>query len=93
MTDHNTHSETHEVADPSWFERPGNINFLIWALIITCIGLVLADLMYHNDHPHFDLEKVFGFQAWFGFAAFVIVVFIGRFLRLILKREEDYYDS
>ena len=71
---------------------PQNINLLIWVLIIVCALLVLADLVYPNPHPHFGVEKFFGFQAWFGFAAFVGVVFLGRFLRLIVKREEDYYD-
>ena len=94
MTEQNKYSnDAHEPADPSWFERPKNINLLIWCLVGVCAVLVLADLVYPNDHPHFNVEKFFGFQAWFGFAAFVGVVFIGRFLRLIVKREEDYYDS
>ena len=54
--------------------------------------LVLADLFYENPHPHFELETSFGFQAWFGFVSFVAVVFLGRFLRLFVRREEDYYD-
>ena len=77
---------------PSWFERPGNIRLMIGALIVCCIVLVVADLFYENPHPHFKIETTFGFQAWFGFVSFVIVVFLGRFLRLIVKRPEDYYD-
>lgn len=93
MSDKDKHNgDGHDNNEPSWFEKPKNINLLIGALVLTCIGLVLADLMYHNDHPHFPIEKTFGFQAWFGFAAFVIVVFLGRGLRLIVKRGEDYYD-
>lgn len=78
--------------EPSWFERPRNINGMITALAIICLGLVLADLFYTNPHPHFDLETSFGFQAWFGFVAFVVIVFLGRVLRLIVRRKEDYYD-
>lgn len=77
---------------PSWFERSGNIRLLIGLLVVTCAGLVVADLFYENPHPHFPIETTFGFQAWFGFVAFVVVVFLGRFLRLIVKRPEDYYD-
>ena len=88
----NMNPNHHDPADQSWFERPKNIKLLIWVLIVVCALLVLADLVYPNPHPHFGVEKFFGFQAWFGFAAFVGVVFLGRFLRLIVKREEDYYD-
>lgn len=78
--------------DASWFERPGNIRLLIALLCVVCTVLVLADLFYENPHPHFPIETTFGFQAWFGFVAFVAVVFLGRFLRLIVRRDEDYYD-
>ena len=45
-------------------------------------------------HPaEFAIEEVFGFEAMFGFAAFVAVVFLGTGLRLIIMRDEDYYDS
>ena len=76
---------------PSWFERPGNIKLMITLLCITCVGLVLADRSY-EPHPHFPIESFFGFNAWFGFIAFVVIVFLGRLLRLIVRRDEDYYD-
>ena len=79
-------------ADSGWFDKPENVNRLIYALIACCIALVLADLFYTNDHPHFAVEKIFGFQAWLGFIAFVVIVFLGRLLRMIVSRKEDYYD-
>ena len=66
---------------------------MIGALVLACVALVLADLFYENPNPHFPKwENVFGFQAWFGFIAFVIIVFLGRLLRVIVRRPEDYYD-
>ncbi|MDB4368916.1 hypothetical protein N9Z58_02155 [bacterium] len=57
----------------------------------------------HDEHMHdeashlhpaeFAIEEVFGFEAMFGFVAFVAVVFLGTGLRLIIMRDEDYYDS
>ena len=89
----NDHPSDHRPdGDESWFERPRNINLLITLLCIVCAGLVLADLFYENPHPHFPIETTFGFQAWFGFVAFVAVVFLGRFLRRFVRRDEDYYD-
>lgn len=79
--------------DPSWFERPANVRKLITGLGVGCVAVVLADLFYTNPHPHFGVESVFGFQAWFGFITFVVIVFLGRFLRLFVSRPEDYYDG
>jgi len=78
--------------DASWFERPRNINLMIAVLLIVCTGLVLAELFY-PPHGHFPLEETFGFQAWFGFVAFIVIVYLGRGLRMIVRREEDYYDN
>ena len=78
--------------EPTWFERPKNINRLIVMLVVSCVILVAIDLVYANPHPHFAIESTVGFQAWFGFAAFVVIVFLGRFLRLFVRREEGYYD-
>lgn len=88
----NTASGRSPGQDASWFERPRNVSLLITLLCIACAGLVLADLFYENPHPHFPVETSFGFHAWFGFIAFVAVVFLGRLLRLIVRRDEDYYD-
>lgn len=78
--------------DPSWFERPQNVRKLIIALVVSCAGLALADLFYTNPHPHFPIETTFAFQAWFGFVSFVVIVFLGRLLRLLVSRPEDYYE-
>ncbi len=78
--------------DESLFERPQNIKRMITGLVILCIALVMAELFYTNDHAHFGIESIWGFQAWFGFLAFVGIVFLGRVLRMFVSRPEDYYD-
>lgn len=82
--------------NPSWFER--NVNLLIIGLVVACLLSLVAEWLFRpffdeKHPPHFKLENLFGFQAMFGFAAFVIVVFLGRILRLIVKRPEGYYDQ
>jgi hypothetical protein len=85
---HNSNPE-----EPSWFEKPGNIRLINGALIATCIALALADLFYKHDDAHFvPPENWFAFNAWFGFVAFIVIVYLGRFLRFFVKRDEDYYD-
>jgi uncharacterized membrane protein len=81
-----------EPPQPTWFERPNHVRWLVIGLVVVCLALVLADLFYENPHPHFKAETIFGFHAWFGFIAFVVIVFLGRLLRIIVSRPEDYYD-
>lgn len=88
MTEHDSNQ-----ADQSWFEKKSSLRIMIVGLIIVCIGLFLAEFTFENDHTHFELEKWKGFQAAFGFLAFVVIVFLGMGLRLIIERDEDYYDG
>lgn len=81
------------MSESSFFEQPRNINRMIGVLVVLCLVTVAADFFYENPHPHFDIEKTFGFQAWFGFVSFVVIVFLGIGLRLVISRKEDYYDA
>ena len=96
-----TENTKHSPGDQSWFEK--NVNLIMIGLVIACVLTLVAQVVaplvgfpLYDDHhhPHFPgVEDFFGFQAAFGFVSFVVVVFLGRFLRLIIKRGEDYYDS
>ena len=91
----NSKDESH-AGDQSWVER--NVNLFIAGLVIACVATLVAQLvfspMFSEEHPaHFEIETFFGFEAIFGFVAFVAVVFLGWLLRFFVKRDEDYYDS
>ena len=63
------------------------------ACALTLIAQAVLGLGFDEHHPaHFKQEEWFGFEAAFGFTAFVGVVFLGRLLRLLVKRPEDYYE-
>ena len=88
--------QKHDTGDKSWFEK--NVNLIIVGLVVACALTVVAQMvlpMFDDHHkPHFPkYEEFLGFQAIFGFVAFVTVVAIGSALRLIIKRAEDYYDA
>lgn len=96
MNNDNENQLESSVSDSSWIER--NVNLLIGGLVVACIGTLVAQFVYRplfdDHHPaHFEVESIFGFEAVFGFVAFVTVVFLGRLLRLFVRRDEDYYDS
>ncbi len=93
-------NENSETNSPSWFEKRTNVNLLIVGLVVACLALLAVELIfggsfYDDHHPmHFPkVEKVFGYQALLGFVAFVVVVFLGTMLRLLIRRSEDYYDQ
>ncbi|MBC8352389.1 MAG: hypothetical protein H8E66_10405 [Planctomycetes bacterium] len=74
-----------------WLDDPRNVNKIVYTLYAVCALLVLGDLLYHK-HVHFEFEYWFGFAGFFGFIACVALVLAARLLRVVLKREEDYYD-
>ena len=42
-------------------------------------------------HPHFGIESLFGFNAWFGFLACAAMILVAKGLALLLKRPDTYY--
>ena len=74
-----------------WLDDPRNVNKIVVTLYVVCAVLVAADIFYHK-HFHFDFENWFGFFGFFGLIACVALVLAAKLLRVVLKREEDYYD-
>jgi hypothetical protein len=75
-----------------WLARPGTIR-LLWLLFgVILVALLLADLVVQH-HPLFGLDDTFGFGAWFGFAACIVLVLFAKTLGAILKRPDTYYDD
>ena len=54
--------------------------------------LVLLNLFITPHHPHFGLDKYFGFWAVFGFGVGYVMVFVmKRIVQPLIVRKEDYY--
>ncbi len=85
-------SQPKSAPDDHWLVRPSTIRQLwIGSSIILAI-LVLLDLVI-DHHPHFGIDGTFGFGAWYGFVACVVLVLFAKGLGLILKRPDTYYDN
>ncbi|MDH3628217.1 MAG: hypothetical protein OEV00_07675 [Acidobacteriota bacterium] len=67
------------------------MNRILWLLFAVCVVVLGADFFYHK-HGHFSFENIFGFHALFGFTTFFGLVLVGKQLRKLLMRDEDYYD-
>ena len=75
-----------------WLDDMRNIRKIVWALVIVCAVLFVADAFYHK-HPHFSAETWFGFYALYGFFMCVGLVLAAKIMRVLLMRDENYYDK
>ena len=75
--------------------RPENANKIWYGLVVVCVLLIVGDFGYHaflhDKHGYFMFETAIGFHAAYGFGAFVFVVLLGKELRKLIMRPEDYY--
>ncbi len=78
-----------------WLDQEKNVNKIVYLLYAACAVLLLVEcyiFFFGHKHGHFDFEQWFGFYAWFGFTAYIFIVMSAKFLRTLIKRDEDYYD-
>ena len=61
-------------------------------LLGTAIILAILELFLHR-HGVAPIEDSFMFPAIFGFLAFMFIVQVGKWLRLMIMRREDYYEG
>ena len=58
------------------------------------IAIILAVLeVFLHRHGAAPIEDIFMFPAIFGFLAFILIVQVGKRLRLMIMRPEDYYEG
>jgi hypothetical protein len=74
-----------------WLDEKRNVDKVVYALYAVCALLVVADFFYEK-HVHLGFERWIGFYGWYGFVACVLLVLAAKGLRVLLKRDEDYYD-
>jgi hypothetical protein len=65
----------------------------LWAVFIAVLAAsVLLELLV-AWHPHFPVERLFGFNALYGFLACAALILVAKAIGLLVKRPEDYYDE
>ena len=75
-----------------WLTRPETIRKL-WRLFIAVLAaVVLAELLGPRE-AHFDVERLFGFYALFGFGACAVLIVVAKAIGVFLKRPDTYYDD
>jgi hypothetical protein len=75
-----------------WLTRPSTIRRL-WAAFLAILALTVLAGLAVDAHPHFAVERLFGFNAAYGFLACAALILLARGLGLLLKRRDTYYDD
>jgi len=77
--------------DRRWLDDPRNVARIVYGLTALCALALIADFFY-TKHPHFDVERLPGFYAVFGFVVSFALVLAAKQLRRLLRRDENYYE-
>jgi len=83
-------AEQHE--PKGFFDKPENISKMLKVFYVICVLLVVVDFIVHR-HIYHSWENIPAFYAIYGFVGCSILVFIAKWMRTFLMREEDYYDK
>ena len=76
--------------DRHWLDDSAHVKLLWRGFLVVLALTVMAELVVHL-HPHFEIESVFAFAAWFGFIACAAMIAVAKALALLLKRPDTYY--
>ena len=66
---------------------------MIWKAFIAVLALTVAAQFFIETHPHFVVERLFAWNAVYGFLACAALILVAKALGLLLKRRDDYYDD
>lgn len=80
------------VSEKHWLVRPDSIRKLWLIFIAILVGTVAAQIFVHV-HAEFDIDGTFGFNAWYGFGACVVLIVVAKLLGILIKRIDTYYEN
>lgn len=75
-----------------WFDKKENLTLFLRIFYGSLVVLLILDL-FVEKHSVFGFDSVPSFSAAYGFISCVLLVLVARVLRMMLMRDEDYYDD
>ena len=73
------------------FDNPKKNKRVMIIFLVSLVVILIVDLFVHK-HAEFHWAGIPEFYALLGFVSCVLLIFIAKFLRMIIKRDENYYD-
>lgn len=66
---------------------------MLWRIFIAVLALSVAAQFFIDSHPHFAPERLFAWNALYGFLACAALILLAKALGLLIKRDDRYYDD
>lgn len=73
-----------------WLDDPLNVKKL-WRGFLVLLALTVLAGFFVDLHPHFEIERLPGFNALYGFIACLLMIVGAKALGIFLKRGDSYY--
>lgn len=77
--------------DVTFFDKKKNLDAFLLVFYFSLIVLLGVDFFIHK-HDHVEIGNAPEFYAFYGFISCVMLIFIAKVLRVLIKRDENYYD-
>ena len=65
----------------------------LWIAFLAVLVATVAAELFVSPEPHFAVERLFGWNAIYGFLACAAMILLAKALGLLIKRPDDYYDG
>ena len=75
-----------------FLDKQENVDRLLWGATVVGILILLVDFFFHR-HIYHPWERLWGFYGIFGALAMLVLVQSAKWLRKLVMRDEDYYES
>ena len=66
---------------------------MLWKIFIAVLALSVVAQLFVDSHPHFAPERLFAWNALYGFLACAALILVAKALGLLIKRPDSYYDE
>ena len=74
-----------------WFDKRENLVLFLRIFYASLVVLLVLDL-FVDKHPFFGFDGAPSFSAAYGFISCVLLVLFAKVLRMIVMKDESYYD-
>ena len=74
-----------------WLARPQTVR-LLWRVLYAVLALTVGTELFIAEHAQFGIGGSFAFNAWYGFAACMVLILAAKGLGVAIKRADTYYE-